>query len=184
MAFKRPFSELDWHQTPEMVRHYVLYLERTLHEMQQRVESHEKRIETLEAKSKKNSHNSSEPPSSDPSFARKKRKQKKSSRAKGVQKGHEPNQQQVLDPTESHWLMPERCTCGHTTFDRKQMQPFYVHQHVELPKIKMEVSHFILQQCDCSNCGKTVNAKLPLWVVPKMDQPPRERIQPIKQTFT
>jgi transposase len=41
------------------------------------------------------------------------------------------------------------------------MQPFYVHQHIELPKIKMQVSHFVLQQCDCPNCGRTVKAKLP-----------------------
>lgn len=161
MTLNRPFSELDWHQTPEMVRHYILYLERTLHQMQQQAESHEKRIEKLEVQTKKNSHNSSKPPSSDPPFARKKRKQKTGSRSKGGQKGHEPNQQQILDPTESHWLMPERCTCGNTVFNPNQMQPFYVHQHIELPKIKMEISHYILHQCDCPNCGKTVKATPP-----------------------
>jgi transposase len=57
--------------------------------------------------------------------------------------------------------MPERCTCGHSDFDPKQMQPFYVHQHIELPKIKMNVGHYILHQCDCPNCGKTVKAKIP-----------------------
>jgi transposase len=136
-------------------------LERTLHDMQIRVETHEKRIDKLEVQAKKNSHNSSKPPSSDPPFSRKKRKKEKSKRTKGGQKGHEPHQQQILDPTESHWLMPDRCTCGHTEFDRKQMQPFYLHQHIELPKIEMQVSHFILQQCQCPNCGKTVKAKLP-----------------------
>lgn len=126
MALKRPFSDLDWLQTPEMVRHYILYLERSLNDMQKQVESHEKR-----------------------------------NRNKGGQKGHEPHQQQILEPTESHWLMPERCICGHSAFDRKQMQPFYVHQHIELPKINMDISHFILHQCDCPNCGKTIKAKLP-----------------------
>ena len=161
MALKRPFTELDWLQTPEMVRHYILYLERTLNDMQKQVESHEKRIEKLEVKTKQNSHNSSKPPSSDPPFAKKQRKQKKSSCSKGGQKGHKAHQQQILDPTESHWLVPQRCSCGNTQFDPKQMQPFYVHQHIELPKIKMEVSHFILQQCDCPSCGKTVKAQLP-----------------------
>jgi transposase len=161
MALKRPFPELDWHLTPQTVRQYILSLEQTLFDMQQRVESHEKRIEKLEVKTKKNSHNSSKPPSSDPPFDRQKRKQKKSKRAKGGQKGHEPHQQQVLDPTESYWLPPERCSCGHSVFDQQQMQPFYVHQHIELPIIEMEISHFILQQCDCPNCGKTVKAKLP-----------------------
>jgi transposase len=161
IAPKRPFPPLDWHLTPEAVQQYILALEQTLYDMQQRVGSHEKRIEKLEIQSKKNSHNSSKPPSSDPPFARKKRKQKKSNRKKGGQNGHEPHQQQVLDPTETHWLTPECCTCGHTTFDQQEMQPFYVHQHIELPKIKVDVSHFILQQCDCPNCGKTVKAKLP-----------------------
>ncbi len=161
MALKRPFSDLDWHLTPEAVRRYILYLEQALHDMQQRVESHEKRIEKLEVQTKKNSHNSSKPPSSDPPFTRKKRTKKKSTNAKGGQKGHKPHQQQVLDPTESQWLVPERCICGHSTFDKNQMQPFYVHQHIELPEIDMEISHFILQQCDCPNCGRTVKAKVP-----------------------
>jgi hypothetical protein len=136
-------------------------LEQALPDMQQRVESLEKRIEKLDARTQKKSHNSSKPPSSDPLFARQKRKQIKSSRFKGGQKGYEPHQQQVLDPTESHWLMPGPCSCGHAAFDQKQMQPFYVHQHIELPRIKLDVSHFILYQCDCSNCGRTVKAQLP-----------------------
>ena len=68
----------------------------------------------------------------------------------------------MLEPNKSYRLVPERCTCGNTTFDQQKMQPFYTHQHIELPKIKMDVTHFILQQCDCPNCGKTVKAELPL----------------------
>jgi hypothetical protein len=34
-------------------------------------------------------------------------------------------------------------------------------QGIELPEIDMQVSHYILQQCDCPNCGKTVKATLP-----------------------
>jgi transposase len=161
MAINREFSELDWHLTPEPVRCYILQLEQTLHDMQKIVETHEKRLEKLEVQTKKNSHNSSKPPSSDPPFDRKQRKQKKSKRARGGQKGHSPHQQQVLEPTWSHWLKPERCTCGQTDFDEKQMKPFYVHQHIELPKIKMDVTHFILQECQCPGCGKKVKSRLP-----------------------
>ena len=161
MALKRPFSELDWQLTPEPVRHYIMALERTLFDMQQRIAVHEKRLEKLEVRTRKNSHNSSKPPSSDPPFSRKKRTWKKSKKAKGGQKGHEPHKQQMLEPNESHWLMPKRCSCGHTMFDPKSMQPFYVHQHIELPEIDMQVSHYILQQCDCPNCGKTVKTTLP-----------------------
>ncbi len=41
------------------------------------------------------------------------------------------------------------------------MRVFYTHQHIELPTIEMQVSHYILQQCDCPACGKTVKAPLP-----------------------
>jgi hypothetical protein len=115
----------------------------------------------LEVQTKKNSRNSSKPPSSDPPFSKQKRKQKKSKRRKGGQKGHKGFQQEVLNPTKTYWLEPERCTCGNSIFDAQQMQSFYVHQHIELPRIEMEVSHFILQQCDCPNCGKTVKARVP-----------------------
>jgi transposase len=161
MAPDRPISELDWQMTPETVRQYIVLLEQKLHHMQLMVQAHETRIEKLEVQTKKNSHNSSKPPSSDPPFNRKKRKSKKGNRPKGGQKGHKAHQQQVLDPTDTHWLAPERCTCGHTDFDEKLMQVFYAHQHIELPKIEMQVSHYLLQQCDCPNCGKTVKAQLP-----------------------
>ncbi|BBO71408.1 hypothetical protein DSCA_53380 [Desulfosarcina alkanivorans] len=161
MALKRPFSELDWQLTPEPVRHYIMALERTLFDMEQRIALHEKRLEKLEVRTRKNSHNSSKSPSSDPPFARKKRKQKKSKKAKGGQKGHKPHQQQVLDPTESYWLTPQRCSCGHSAFDQEKMKTFYVHQHIELPEIEMQVNHYLLQQCDCPNCGNVVKAMLP-----------------------
>lgn len=161
MALNRPFSEIDWHLTPETVRLYILHLEQRLADMQKRVESNEKRIDKLEVHNRKNSHNSSKPPSSDPPFAKKKRKQKKSKKTRGGQKGHEPHQQQVLDPTDTHWLVPKRCHCGHTVFDQEKMQPFYVHQHIELPEIKLDVTHYILHKCECPCCGKTVKAELP-----------------------
>ena len=161
MTPQRPFSELDWQMTPEVVRQYIVLIEQKLYHMQLMIEAHEKRIEKLEVHTNKNSHNSSKPPSSDPPFNRKKRKSKKGNRPKGGQKGHKAHQQQVLDPTDTQWLTPERCTCGHTDFGEKQMQVFYAHQHIELPKIEMEVSHYLLQQCNCPNCGKTVKAQLP-----------------------
>ena len=161
MALKRPFSELDWQLTPEPVRHYIMALERTLFDLEQRIATHEKRLEKLEVRTRKNSHNSSKPPSSDPPFAKKKRTQKKSKKAKGGQKGHKPHQQQVLDPTQSYWLTPQRCSCGHSAFDQEKMKTFYVHQHIELPEIEMQVNHYLLQQCDCPNCGNVVKAMLP-----------------------
>ena len=52
MVLKRSFSKLDWQLTPEPVRHYIMASERTLHDMQQRVEAPEKRIKKFEGKKK------------------------------------------------------------------------------------------------------------------------------------
>lgn len=41
------------------------------------------------------------------------------------------------------------------------MEPFYTHQHIELPEIEMDVTHSVLNQCQCEKCGKTVKAQLP-----------------------
>ena len=62
MEIKRPFSEADWLQTPKPVRQYVEQLEQTIFTLVAKVEQLEKRIEQLEAGSKKNSQNSSKPP--------------------------------------------------------------------------------------------------------------------------
>jgi transposase len=160
MALKRPFSELDWQLTPEPVRQYIMALERTLFDMEQRIAAHEKRLEKLEVRTRKNSHNSSKPPSSDPPFSRKKRTQKK---AKSERRTERPRSAPTANagPDRKPLVDAKRCSCGHSAFDQEKMQPFYVHQHIELPEIEMQVSHYILQQCDCPNCGKTAKATLP-----------------------
>jgi transposase len=160
MALERPLTQLDWLMTPESVKRYVQMLEQMLVDTQHRVESHEDRIEKLESKVNQNSRNSSKPPASDPPFDRKKRERKKSNRKKGGQKGHKAHKQQVLEPDKTHWVIPTGCSCGHSQFDQQPMMPFYTHQYIELPEIKMDVTHYILQQCDCPNCGKTVKAHL------------------------
>jgi hypothetical protein len=60
----------------------------------QRIAANEKRLEKLEVRTRKNSHNSSKPPSSDPPFARQKRKQRKSKKPRGVKKATRPNKKQ------------------------------------------------------------------------------------------
>ncbi|GAG14848.1 unnamed protein product, partial [marine sediment metagenome] len=54
---------------------------------------------------------------------------------------------------------PEQCKCGNKEFT--QTEPFYTHQEIELPEIEMEVTHFILHEGKCTNCGKTIKAVIP-----------------------
>lgn len=161
MAPQRPISDFDWQLTPETAKKYIQYLESKLFGLQELVQTHETRIEKLETKSNKNSRNSSKPPSSDPPFNKQKRKKTKSPNSKGGQKGHKGHQQQMLDPDTTKNLLPESCSCGHTDFSGCHSRPFYTHQHIEIPEIPVNVTHYVLNSCKCPDCGKTLKAELP-----------------------
>jgi transposase len=160
MEVKRPFTIFDWAETPEPVKLYIQYLEQTIGSLSGKVELLENRTEKLEVQSRKNSQNSNKPPSSDSPFKKIKKKTKKSKRKKGAQKGHEGHKQMMLEPTEVVPINPQSCSCGNRHLDTEKMQPFYTHQHIELPPIQMLVTHYVLNQCQCDKCGKTVKAQL------------------------
>ena len=157
----RPFTELDWQLTPEPVRQYIVYLEQTMMQMQNHINQLEKRLEALEEKVNKNSRNSSKPPSSDIPYSKPKRKRTKSKRKSGGQNGHPGHSQQMLKPSSVNPIMPTQCKCGCSDLEDAQMVPFYTHQHIELPPIKMEINHYVLHRCKCPGCGKTIKATLP-----------------------
>jgi transposase len=161
MEPKRPFSNLDWAATPQPVRQYIAYLEQTIVTLVARIEQHEKRIEQLEVRTEKNSQNSSKPPSSDSPFKKPEKKGKKGKRKRGGQKGHKGHQQQMLEPTDTKIILPTICDCGRYDFDPKTLEPYYTHQHIELPEIQMNVTHFILHKGKCNHCCQTVRAVVP-----------------------
>ena len=161
MEAKRPFSQLDWLSTPEPVRAYIIHLEQVIGQMQQRLDLIEKRTEKLEVRTKMNSQNSSKPPSSDGPFNKHKKKTKKSKRNRGAQKGHKGHQQQMLNPTKIENILPQSCECGRLILDPDSIIPFYTHQHIELPEIKLDVMHLTLNQGKCQCCGKIVKATIP-----------------------
>jgi transposase len=161
MEAKRPFSNIDWIVTPEPVKQYIIELENALHQLQNRQDKLEKRTDKLETRLNQNSQNSSKPPSSDGPFKKPKQKSKKGKRKRGAQKGHKGHQQQMLEPTEVKNLMPEACGCGQLIIEPESIMPYYTHQHIELPEIKMDVTHFILHKGRCNSCGKIVKAQAP-----------------------
>jgi transposase len=160
MEPKRPFSDLDWALTPPGVKRYIQYLEQAISGLGSKINTLENRTEKLETKVNKNSQNSSKPPSSDNPFKKQKKKLKKRKRKKGGQKGHQGHQQTMLEPTDTKPIIPDCCSCGNRHFDVKKMTPFYTHQRIELPEIKMDVTHYVLHQCQCDKCGKIVKAQL------------------------
>jgi len=67
----------------------------------------------------------------------------------------------MLEPTTTQNILPNTCCCGNLRLKPESVKPFYTHQHIELPEIKLDVSHLILHQGTCSCCGNTVKATIP-----------------------
>ena len=161
MKVKRPFSNADWPNTPKPVQKYIVDLERQVDELTAKTGQHSKQVEKLEEQLNRNSQNSHKPPSSDPPYNKPEKEGKKSNRKRGAQKGHKGHSQPMLDPTEITAVLPKICTCGNAQFDGATMLPFYTHQQIELPEIKMDINHLVLHKCTCESCGKTVKATIP-----------------------
>jgi len=116
------------------------------------------RIDELERRLNANSTNSSKPPSSDSPYAKPKAKSGVKGKS-GAKKGHRGSRYQMLKPTNEVPVAPEACSCGHRHFNK--CQPYYTHQHLELPEVKLEVTHFTLYKGACAGCGKTTKAQIP-----------------------
>lgn len=135
----------------------VLLQAEAIRKLQETIARLEKRIEELEAKINTNSSNSSQPPSSDSPF--KKGKQPGHHKKPGAKKGHKGHRQQMLSPTDTRRVRPGPCSCG--CGSQGELKPFYTHQHIELPEIALEVTHFVLLKGTCPACGKTNKARVP-----------------------
>jgi transposase len=107
-----------------------------------------KRIDELEARLNANSSNSSRPPSSDSPFAKPTNKVSGKKGKPGAKKGHKGTRYQMLEPTKQHDLLPTTCTCGNRKFTK--CEPYYTHQHLELPEVRLSVTHFTLHRGECS----------------------------------
>lgn len=124
----------------------------------ERIASLEKRIEELETRLNANSSNSNRPPSSDIPFKKPVKETGKKGKP-GAKKGHKGHRQQMLEPTKTEPVVPMRCPCGCDTYN--ELTPFYTHQHIELPEIEMDVTHFVLYKGRCAGCGKMNRAHVP-----------------------
>jgi transposase len=148
-----PFPPQDWAQTPLAVQADV----RTLHgEVQQLHDC----VETLKARLQQNSTTSSRPPSSDSPYKKPRRRTTAVTPHKaGGKPGHPGHRQVLLPPTTVCEVRPERCACGNTTLTL--IRPYYTHQVLELPPIALDVTHWVLHQGWCPECGRWNKAPVP-----------------------
>ncbi len=142
------------------------------------VERLEGRVERLEGEVRelrRDSDNSSLPPSADPGVGKRPRKGKRSDRNPGAQPGHRGSGRGLLpieqvDEVIEH--LPENCAeCGHSLAGRPARGPIHRHQVAELPEIAVAVTEHRLARRRCLDCGALTQAELPPEV-------PRERFGP------
>ena len=135
----------EWEKTPASVQELVFQLL--------------KRVEELEARLNQDSSNSSRPPSSDSPYKKEssdKAEKKKKAKSRKGRKGY---RFQMLDPTEIRNIFPKPCSCGCDQFSN--LEPYYTHQHIELPEIVMKIIHFVLYSGKCRQCGKINKGHVP-----------------------
>jgi transposase len=147
----------DIQNTPPAILTLLEYLAQENMALKKQVEAQGRQIEELRARLNMNSSNSSRPPSSDTPY--KSKETGKDKKKPGAKKGHKGHRQSLLDPTDTRIIRPEICSCGNRTFEKAT--PYYTHQVIELPEIKMDVTHFVLYKEDCTCCGKTNKGLIP-----------------------
>jgi transposase len=148
-----PFTPQDWAQTPPAVQAYLHSVGDTLGQLQERVE-------VLEARLTQNSTTSHRPPSLDSPYKKpRQRTTAPAPRKAGGKPGHPGHRQVLLPPTTVCAVRPERCACGNTTL--ALLRPYYTHQVLELPPIAMDVTHWVLYQGWCPDCGHWSKAQVP-----------------------
>ena len=158
ISWKRSFSDADWRATPEAVKRDFIRMEETLLLFGQKLKELEEELNRVKTRVNKNSANSDKPPSTDSPYRQRVKKSKKKGRA-GAKVGHKGHRVKLSEPSKTEPLFPDKCNCGSEQFT--DCEPFYIHQEIELPEIRMEITHFVLHKGRCADCGRTAKATLP-----------------------
>ena len=157
-TWQRSFSDADWQATPAAVKKDFIRMEETMLLFGQRLNELEEELNQAKTRANKNSTNSDKPPSTDNPYRKRAKKSKNKGRP-GAKAGHKGHRVKLSEPTKTVLLFPDNCKCGSKEFT--DSEPFYIHQEIELPEIQMEISHFILHNGHCADCGGTAKATLP-----------------------
>jgi hypothetical protein len=157
---------------PEAVVSVVGYLQELVSQLREQseaqratIEEQRKRIEELEGKQKKDSHNSSKPPSSDGLGKRKRSKpasKRRKGRRPGGQKGHEGTTLRMVenpDKLEQHRV--DRCRgCGKSLVDQEPVG-YEKRQVFDVPEIKLEITEHRAEIKECETCGRITTGQFP-----------------------
>ena len=151
-----------WEQTPPAVQAYIGTLAARVVALEALVHSLEEQVRTLQEQLRKNSRNSSRPPSSDPPQLQRPRRPR-GQRRRGGQPGH-PGHTRTLIPVEEVdevvAIKPDQCCGCHAPLSGDDPTPFR-HQVIEIPPIKPLITEYQWHQLLCPACGETTRAPWP-----------------------
>jgi len=123
-----------------------------------------KRVQELEDKQAKNSHNSSKPPSSDgikkPKRTRSLRKP--SGKKSGAQEGHAGHRLEMVEKPDRVKRYPvEQCSQCQASLERTAVKRIEKRQEYELPSIRLLVTEHQVEVKSCPQCGSENRAEFP-----------------------
>src|SRR5450759_5176885 len=167
-------AEAKGHRHSKELRRKVAEREKQIADAEKQIADAEKQIADLErqlAGRKKNSTNSSKPPSSDglAGEQRPRGRKSKSKRKPGGQPGHPGHHRRLVPSAEvsaTEVLLPKQCEhCG----ENLPQEPSQVttqgeprrHQVTEVPPVKAHVTEYQFPNVVCGDCGKASRAPLP-----------------------
>ncbi len=138
------------------------------------------RIEELEARLNKDSHNSSKPPTSDGlKKGRKHGLRHKSGKKSGGQEGHEGHRlEQVADPKHIVVHAVTRCQKCQASLEGVEAEGYEKRQVFDLPEaVKLEVTEHQVEVKQCPHCGEISQGEFPREVSQETQYGPRVRSQ-------
>ncbi|MBU4415201.1 MAG: IS66 family transposase [Proteobacteria bacterium] len=160
----RAQAEKIYHSGKEAVISKLVEFSLEIEALEQIILALEERIEKLENKQAKDSHNSSKPPSSD-GFKKQKRtksQRKTTNRKVGGQNGHQGHTLHMVedpDHTEKCHIEKQHCDCGRSLRDQK-VAGYEKRQVMDIPKVKLKVTEYQAEIINCA-CGKRYVATFP-----------------------
>ncbi len=147
------------------LKEQVAQKDRRIEELEARLIGALLRIEELERRQRKDSHNSSKPPSSD-GLGRKPRSQrKKSGKSSGGQKGHQGHSfLQMLTPDSVITHRPTRCEQCAYNLQQEVGRVTERRQLHDLPDVRLQVQEHRLEEICCPACQHRNQGRFPLGV--------------------
>lgn len=120
----------------------------------------QQRVEELEARLRKDSSNSSQPPSSDPPWKPPAERRGRGKRKRGGQPGHSGNHRELVAPDLVVPVRPTTCSgCGEG-LTGEDPEPFR-HQVAEVPRAVAQVTEYQMHTLRCGCCGVDTPASWP-----------------------